>query len=295
MTGKSLIVTPKRPRDSFIDRVFRRADGRRAPAGPRRNRVVLPGSHFNIYAIGDVHGCLDLLLALEQRIVSDSQRFPDRQNIIIMLGDLIDRGPQSAQMLAHLLEPPPVGFERLALAGNHEEAMLEFLADPASATLWLDVGGRETLASYGAAPIPRAPGRRDLRRIAMEAVALIPKEHLRFLRELPVAAIAGKSLFVHAGIRSNVPLEEQSDRDLQEVRYGPTDATDPGVIIVHGHTPSLRPAILGNRVALDTASYSTGVLAAARIRDEDVEFIIAGRHEGYPSAAIAKDKGAPYV
>jgi len=268
-------VIAERPKLSLLDRI-RRGSLRRSPE--RRQRLVLQDDRVNIYAIADVHGCFDLLLALEDRIVSDSVRFPDRQNIIIMLGDLIDRGPQSAQVIDHLLVHPPAGFMRYVLAGNHEEAMLSFLDRPASETLWLGVGGRETLSSYGVTPIPRKPSRRDRERIAMEAMAMIPEEHLRFVRELPVAVTAGKYLFVHAGLRSNVPLEEQVDRDLQEIRYtAPAPSSDHRHTIVHGHTPSLQPAKHANRVALDVAPYATGRIAAARIRGDEVEFIMVGR------------------
>jgi diadenosine tetraphosphatase ApaH/serine/threonine PP2A family protein phosphatase len=243
----------------------------------RRPRIVVPDGRSTIYAIGDVHGCFDLLLELEDRIVSDSRQFPDRDNVIIMLGDLIDRGPQSAQVIEHLLLDPPAGFTRYVLAGNHEEAMLSFLEDPASENLWLAIGGRETLASYGVSPIPRAPGRRERQRIAIDAAASIPEEHLRFLRQLPVAITIGDYFFVHAGIRPNIPLEEQTDGDLQGIRDAfTTSPIDHGFTVVHGHTPSLQPARYANRVALDVAPYATGQIATARIRGPEVAFIVTG-------------------
>lgn len=261
----------------LVDHVARLALPTRPDRTRQRKRIVLQDAASNIYAIGDVHGCLEQLLALESLIISDSHRFPDRQNIIVLLGDLIDRGPHSAQVIEHLLTAPPPGFTRYTLAGNHEEAMLSFLDRPVSNPLWLAVGGRETLVSYGAPPGPRAPGRGERKRIATLAKIMIPEEHLRFLQELPVALTAGRYLFVHGGLRANLPLEQQSDKDLQETRYVEGEpAEGVALTVVHGHTPGLVPASHGNRLALDIAPYATGRIAAARLCGPEVEFIISG-------------------
>ncbi len=265
----------------LLDRVAdvarpRRAGGPSDDAARRRLHLSLPEDRTIAYAIGDVHGCLDLLLAIEREIIADASSLPDFAKVIVLIGDVIDRGPSSADVIDHLIDPPPAGFSRIVLAGNHEEAMLSFLADPTPDALWLAVGGIETLRSYGV-KVDRAPlGRREARRLAMAATAAIPEEHLEFLRALPVAVVWGRFLFVHAGLRPGIPFDRQSDRDLQEVRGVFTEsAADHGYLVVHGHTPNAAATLHANRVALDVASYATGRIAAARIGEGRIEFLTA--------------------
>ncbi|MCB1498906.1 MAG: serine/threonine protein phosphatase [Bauldia sp.] len=229
-----------------------------------------------VYAIGDVHGCLDLLVALEDRIVSDSQRYASSRKAIVLLGDVIDRGPDSSGVIEHLLGEPPEGFVRFVLAGNHETAMLDFLDSPTTDDLWLHIGGEETLRSYGVGPLVRSPGRRERQRIADAAVASIPEEHIAFLRSLPVTLRWRDYLFVHAGIRPNMPLEEQIEADLQGIRDEFTASeADHRVVVVHGHTPTRQPVHRPNRIAVDLGAFATGRLAAVRLDGTDVAFLVA--------------------
>lgn len=259
---------------SFLQTLLGRSKLRTAPG---RARAVLGDDWPVVYAIGDVHGCLDLLEALEEQIVSDAKRYGEVRKAIIMLGDLIDRGPDPAGVVDHVMAEPPKGFSRFVLAGNHETAMLDFLDAPAANDLWLHIGGETTLRSYGVAPLPHNPGRWERQRIAEAALASIPQDHIDFLRGLPVTLIWGRYLFVHAGIRPNVPLEEQIDSDLQGIRDVFTASTaEHAFIVVHGHTPAGRPMQFPNRISVDVAAFATGHIAAARIDHEGVDFLVAG-------------------
>lgn len=216
-----------------------------------------------VYAIGDVHGSLAELEALEGMIVADAQEFAEPK-LIVMLGDYMDRGPHSAEVLTHLLAPPPASFERVCLAGNHDILMLEKLDDPKRIEDWLAIGGVETLQSYGIdlkallnAPVDKR------RRLLAEAV---PGDHWDFLRSLPLMLSMPGAVFVHAGIRRGIPLEAQSERDLVWRRPVPEmNGGEGDDLIVHGHTPVDEPEILPRRANIDTAAFATGILTALRI------------------------------
>lgn len=241
-------------------------------------RLTLDDHRLVVYAIGDIHGCFDLLLRIEAMIVADSERYTGRPKAIVVLGDLIDRGPKSAEVLEHLIAQPPPGFLRFVLAGNHEVAMLDFLRNPKADQQWLYIGGRETLASYGVRVIQRDLDRDANWRLGNAAAASIPEEHVSFVRRLPVALTWGRYVFVHAGVRPDVPFHRQVDRDLLEIRGEFTDSdADHGFIVVHGHTPGPQPVRHPNRVSVDVAPYATGRLACARIDGESVDFLVCGQ------------------
>lgn len=239
-----------------------------------RTRLIADTRPPLIYAVGDVHGCLVELQRLETRIIADAARF-DGPKWIIMLGDYVDRGSRSAQVIDHLLSPAPEGFERFCLAGNHEQLMLEFLQDPKGNEDWLRFGGLETLLSYGIKPDElekNPPGSRQLGHILK---SYVPDEHITFLKELPSLISVPGFLFVHAGLRPGVTLEQQSDHDLMWIRDAfsgvPRFFED---IIVHGHTPTEVPEYSDGRVSVDTGAFNSGVLSAARISgDGEVQFI----------------------
>ncbi len=246
-------------------------------ASGRAPRLVLEPAHYvRVYAIGDVHGCLDQLLSLEDRIHEDAASV-DGQKLIVMLGDYVDRGPKSAAVLYHLTASAPVGFDRVCLRGNHDDAFLSYLeGDPAGDWL-LDHGGVETLRSYGLdvdAAGNLSGSNHQLREAARHAV---PGSHMEFLRGLPVLLTMGSDVFAHAGIRPGRPLSEQTDDDLMWIRRSFLDL-GPGlpVRVFHGHTP-MREAFAGpNRVSLDTHCYHTGRLTAARLEGGRVEILSVG-------------------
>lgn len=227
-------------------------------------RLSLEQQPSRVYAIGDVHGNLDCLTRLEAQIVDDAKGTAG-EKLIVMLGDLVDRGPQSAQVIDHILADPPDGFRRLCLRGNHEAMMLHFIQDPRRGTIWLDNGGRETMLSYG------MPGHVALRGLAPRAVEAIisryiPKEHVAFLKDLPVLIEAPETIFVHAGLRPGLPLARQSDDDLIWIRDNyQNDYAEFGKTVVHGHMPRTDALVSTSRIAVDTGVYSYGRLSAVRI------------------------------
>lgn len=242
--------------------------------GGRAPRLVFdPAEYAAIYAIGDVHGCLEQLIALEALIVADAQAVEGRR-LIVMLGDYVDRGPKSAAVLYHLTASPPAGFDRVCLRGNHDDAFLAFLdGDPAGDWV-LEHGAEETLASYGVEVDSLKGARHPLR----EAIrAAVPQSHVDFLRAMPVLLTVGSDVFVHAGIRPGRPLAEQTDDDLMWIRRSFLDL-GPGlpVRVFHGHTPMRDPHVGPERVSLDTHCYRTGRLTAARLREGEIAILSVG-------------------
>src|SRR5918994_4153924 len=151
----------------------------------RRARLRLDTAGIAIYAVGDVHGCLDELLSLERAIVADGKNLPGRK-IIIMLGDYVDRGPASSQVIDHLLAPPPAGFERICLAGNHEVVMLDYIDGRLGLADWMSMGAASTLLSYGIDHDRLVQIYRSSRQIDEVVRMTIPAAHIAFLRSLPI-------------------------------------------------------------------------------------------------------------
>lgn len=218
-----------------------------------------------IYAIGDVHGCLNELLALEQAIMADATRLAARK-LIIMLGDYVDRGPAAAQVLDHLIAPPPAGFERICLAGNHEMQMLDYAEGRSGLPPWLAIGAAATLHSYGIDPqrldqVYRGAGQAD------EIIRkTFPAAHLAFLRSLPVLVETPRYIFVHAGFRPDLELGRQPDEDLITIRSAFYERAHLlKKYVVHGHTPVEEAERDGARINIDTGACFTGRLTALRI------------------------------
>lgn len=230
----------------------------------------LPGL---VYAIGDIHGRLDLLLALLAKISADD---PAAGAELIFLGDYIDRGPDSAGVIDALLTDLRITQRRpVFLKGNHEATMLAFLEDPMHGPAWSKFGGSDTLLSYGVRP-PKRPsadlaGWEESRR---QLVAALPQAHVSFLTELDLFADRGSYFFVHAGVDPSRPVHGQSEAEYLWIRDAfLQDERKLSQIIVHGHTPELKPVADRRRVGTDTGAYASGVLTAARIDSEGVRFI----------------------
>jgi serine/threonine protein phosphatase 1 len=226
-----------------------------------------------IYAIGDVHGRYDLLRLLLDRIGEHAQALPPTQSLhLVFLGDLVDRGPESAKVVEFLYELEQSTDQIIVLLGNHEEAMLKSLdGDLGVLQRWLGVGGAETLASYGLRlPEPHD----DLRRYTRYLQNSLPAEQMRWLRRLPLTAQSGDYFFCHAGIRPGVPLGRQSRDDLLWIRDDfIDDAADHGAVIVHGHTIEPEVTLRANRIGIDTGAYRHGLLTALYLEDEQQEII----------------------
>lgn len=231
----------------------------------RRQRLELSLEDTLAYAVGDVHGCHEELLALEQQIEADASFFSGRK-LIIMLGDYVDRGPASASVIEHLIAPPPPGFERICLAGNHEIAMLDYCEGRLSRAEWLPLGADATLRSYGLNEDYIRQAYRSGSKVDAQIRKVIPPGHISFLRELPILVKAPGFVFVHAGIRPGIGLDEQTDVDLAQIRSDFLDHPH-GLKqwIIHGHTPvsAVKPA--GRRLNIDTGAFYSGRLTAVRI------------------------------
>src|SRR5579884_968876 len=223
---------------------------------------------YRAYVVGDIHGRLDLLDQLLSEIERDRTERPARKTLLVFLVDLIDRGPQSAQVIDRLRTFSAKGVRTVFLLGNHEEVLLRILdGDAALITKWRWFGGSECLSSYGVEP-------RDLAKLsdeqALEQVRqAIPAEHREFLGSFVDTCRFGDYLFVHAGIRPGVSIEEQLQSDLRWIREPFLfDDTDHGCVVVHGHTITEEVQEHRNRIGIDTGAYRTGVLTALAIEGD---------------------------
>ena len=230
-----------------------------------------------IYAVGDIHGRRDLLDRLTAKIRADAALAEGGPPVLVFVGDYVDRGPDTRGVIEAVLALSREGaFEVRPLKGNHEEQLLAFLKDPRAGPAWLDFGGGATLASYGVAP---PAGRTD--EAAWEDAhrafaAALPDEHLRFFEALELAVVCGDYLFVHAGVRPGIPLNEQSEHDLLWIRDEFLSASRPfEKVVVHGHTPEAAPYLGRNRIGIDTGAYATATLTAVRLHGIDCAFIQA--------------------
>ena len=220
-----------------------------------------------IYAIGDVHGCLDRLAAVHEQIAEDLTTRPVDISVLVHLGDYVDRGLDSAQVVDWLSGGAPVPVTQIVnLMGNHEDMMLQALpgTDKEAINTWLANGGADSLLSW-----------EITRRVPpTEWATLIPTEHQTFLRELKTSFRYGGYLFVHAGIRPGVPLNRQERHDMLWIRepfLSWTHSHD--VIVVHGHTPRHEPDVRSNRIGIDTGAVMGGGLTCLVLEEDRLGFI----------------------
>lgn len=228
-----------------------------------RPRLAFHSWPAAIYAIGDVHGCIEQLQALEARIAEDAREV-EGEKWLITLGDYLDRGPDSRAVIEHIMGPAPQGLRRFSLIGNHEQMMLDFFDNPSAHAYWLDEGGMETLASYGIdLDYPPLRAHEPIKQLL---AARFPADHRAFIEAMPVYLALPGWLFVHAGIRPGLPLAAQTDDDLIWIR-APflTSQLTGGLRIVHGHTPGRDIVVTPHRIDIDTHCYHTGRLSAVRV------------------------------
>lgn len=235
------------------------------PARPRPAPGGKPGARA--YAVGDIHGCLDLLDTLLARIEADAAARPLKKTWIVFLGDLVDRGPASRGVVERLMHYRPAFATPVFLAGNHEEILLRVLGgEPEILKDWLKFGGAECVESYGLDPA--ALKRLEPAAAAERIRAAIPPEHVAFLEGFADTFRFGDYLFVHAGIRPGIDLAEQDQFDLRWIREPfLSDQEEHGLVVVHGHTISPEVEERPNRIGLDTGAYQFGVLTALGIED----------------------------
>lgn len=251
--------------------MFRRLFG----LGPSVRPGTIPAGQA-VYAIGDVHGRLDLLEDLLVRIRRDADDHPlDSARSLVFLGDYIDRGAESRGVIERLLADPLPGFATVRLMGNHEEAMLAFLDGESDGSDWRSFGGLETLMSYGV-PLRGLPRTEEavtaLRAALVEAV---PARHVEFIRTCVLHHSVGDYLFVHAGVRPGISLERQTSTDMMWIRDDFLRARNPlpGRVVVHGHTICDLPQNRGHRINIDTGAFVSGRLTSLALRGSDRRFL----------------------
>ena len=236
---------------------------------PGRDRGPVGARGYRAYAVGDIHGRLDLLDQLLEAIHQDLGRRPARKVVLVFVGDLIDRGPASCEVVERLRTYRHGGVRPVFLLGNHEEVLLRILGGDAELiTKWRWFGGTECLESYGLDSSELA-GLTSAE--ALEAVRkAIPPEHVEFLESFVDTFRFGDYLFVHAGIRPGIELDQQRQSDLRWIREPfLLDDSDHGFVVVHGHTITADIDERPNRIGIDTGAYRSGVLTALAIEGSE--------------------------
>jgi serine/threonine protein phosphatase 1 len=249
--------------------------GGASPDADQPKPRVEPG--HRVYCIGDIHGRLDLLQQLHGMIEEDGESW-EGDRTLVYLGDYIDRGMHSSEVIDELLDAPLAGFDNIYLMGNHEQTLLDFLLHPKVASGWLAWGGRETLASYGIHM--QAHVRPDPEELRDEFQSQLPERHLEFYRGMQMMHVSGDYLFVHAGIRPGKPLQEQSNADLLWIRDDFTESSRQHEhVVVHGHTISEEVVFRPNRIGIDTGAYSTGILTCLVLDGEGQRLLQTGQEQ----------------
>lgn len=234
-----------------------------------------------VYAIGDVHGRIDLLNELLQLIDEDDERRGPARTTLILLGDLVDRGPHSASVVERAIRLHAASDRFHAIKGNHEEVMLAALAgDDAAMRLFLRIGGIQTLESYGVSLDDLPPGD-ELDTMMQRMQAAIPREHADYLAAMADRVAMGDYLFVHAGVRQGVPIDRQDPVEQRWIRDSFLDHEGShGVMVVHGHSITDQPTLRPNRMGIDTGAYYSGVLTALGLEGTDHWLLQTRPHGG---------------
>ena len=248
---------------------FLGAGKRSGAAGARVPRGV------RVYAIGDIHGRADLLQDLHRLILADvAEAEPSMRRVVVYLGDYVDRGLQSRDVIDLLIGDPLPGFERVYLKGNHEEAFLDFLDDAGAGPDWFANGGDATVYSYGVAIPQEVPFSARFPHIQEALREAVPPRHIDFLTHLEMTWEIGDYLFVHAGIRPGRALDQQTAQDLLWIRHEfLTSSADHGKVVVHGHSVTVGPDLRDNRIGIDTGAFATGTLTCLVLEGRSRRFL----------------------
>lgn len=246
----------------MISTLFKR-NSRRLAAPPRSPRM--PDGTV-VWAVGDIHGRLDLLQPLTTAILSDADASLADRKVVIFLGDYVDRGADSRGVVRYLAGlPADKGIEWRFLKGNHEEAMLDFLDDPSTGARWCAYGGDAALRSYGLKPPELSHKAEAWSRLSADLNHKVTASERAFLEGLELSVSIGDYFFVHAGARPGTPLDRQNERDLIWIRNSFLDSDLPfDKVVVHGHTPASTVYADHRRIGVDTKAYASGVLTAVR-------------------------------
>ena len=228
-----------------------------------------------LYAVGDLHGRCDLLREMHRLIREDAAGSPPGfRRMVVYLGDYVDRGLHSREVIDLLLNEPLEGFDAQHLRGNHDELFLTFLDNPACGDAWFRFGGDATVYSYGVrVPEGVAPGQR-MAHIQQSLNEAIPARHRRFLDGLKLTWVIGDYLFVHAGVNPGKPLDRQRPEDVMWIRDEFLDSeTRLGKVVVHGHSIAPRPDVRANRIGIDTGAYHSNVLTCLVLEGNGRRFL----------------------
>jgi serine/threonine protein phosphatase 1 len=241
---------------------------------------------MHLYAIGDIHGHLDLLRAAHDRIADDMAR--NGPGAVVHVGDLVDRGPDSRGVIEYLIQGIAAGQDWLVLKGNHDRMFTRYLRDPFEpepglrADLgWMHpkLGGPATLQSYGVTN----PADRPVAKVHADAIAAVPAAHVDFLTSCPTLHQTGELALVHAGIRPGIPLDQQSETDLVWIREPFLIETSSfGPLIVHGHTAIDEATHYGNRLNLDSGAAYGGPLSAVVIEGREAALLTTNGRRPLP-------------
>lgn len=249
------------------------------PPSPEPARIRRAGPQGQVvWAIGDVHGCVDLLDGLLRALAADASD-DARPRVLVMLGDYVDRGPDSRGVIDRLVEVAETpGVQAHFIRGNHEDKLLEFLDDPMAGPTWCEYGGDAALRSWGLSPPAIRHRKEGWTNLAEDFRHKVTPRQRRFLEELVPSVTLGGYFFCHAGALPGTPLEEQSERDLMWIRGRFLNGDRPfDRVVVHGHTPTEDPHVDHRRIGVDTGAYATGVLTALRLDGSEERFIQAVR------------------
>ncbi len=250
------------------------------PVPPVRDSFSIPEGQ-RVYAIGDIHGRDDLFADLLDLIRTDISARGSARISLILLGDLVDRGPQSAEVVDRAMRLRAEFDDMRLLIGNHEECFLAALTgDVRRLRYFMRIGGEATVRSYwnSQASLTEA----SFEEVAEQLPSMVPQSHVEFLGSGEDVIIIGDYVFVHAGIRPGVPLESQALTDLRWIRDEfLSDERDHGVMIVHGHTIQDEVDECANRIGIDTGAYRSGVLTAIVLEGSERRFL---NTEGFAEA-----------
>jgi serine/threonine protein phosphatase 1 len=231
-----------------------------------------------VYAVGDIHGRADLLAEMHRLIAEDAATLtPGTGKLVVYLGDYVDRGLESRQVIDFLINRPLEGFQAVHLLGNHDAWLLSFLVDPAIGPVWLRYGGDATVHSYGVQFAVAQDDPRFHEQLQQRLRQRIPRRHVEFLQSLELSFESGDYLFVHAGVDPARPLHQQTADDLLWIREPFLNSRrDLGCVVVHGHTVESEPIVRANRIGIDTGACWTGCLTCLVLEEDQFRFLTTG-------------------
>jgi serine/threonine protein phosphatase 1 len=231
-----------------------------------------------VYAVGDIHGRVDLLVEMHRLILEDAAHItPGTNKVVVYVGDYVDRGLESREVLDLLLHEGLPDVQAVHLLGNHDAWLLSFLVDPTIGPTWLRYGGEATVHSYGVHLDTPQDDLRYYQQLQEDLRERIPRRHVDFLQRLELSFESGDYLFVHAGVHPGVALDQQTADDLLWIREPFLNSRrDLGRVIVHGHTVESEPVVRSNRIGIDTGACWTGCLTCLVLEEGTYRFLTTG-------------------